>query len=137
VTKLLNYPSTMPKNPVTNIQLHPVARMMADNFKAMRQKAGTQEEVGVLMGLSQAQVSRLEQGKSLLHMSELAKKIEHAGMDPLDLFAQDGEVQDPSFVEIRRLWPFAGPVIRGVILELLRNEARQAQATDRRVVGTE
>ena len=115
--------------------LHPLALLIAKNFKSMREQSGTQEEVGSRMGLSQPQVGQLENGSSLKRVSNLGHMLESAGFDPFDVVKLDREPLPPELVELSQLWARLSPTIKGAIMGIAREQA--AKTDNGRVIGSE
>ena len=65
-------------------------QILAANFKLLRKEhAGTQGVFADMLGLTQAQVSRLESGMSFSRMRKLGEALAAAGVEPIDLLGRD------------------------------------------------
>lgn len=105
--------------------------ILANNFRQIRIACGgTQNVFAEMVGLTQAQISRLESGQSFSRMGKLGEQLAEAGANPLDLLHQAGPV-DLRSAEIRRLMAAADEQTLEIVLLILRKNA----ASQKRMTG--
>jgi len=104
-----------------------LAQRFGQRFRQIRRaRAGTQERLAELTGLSQSRISRLENGEGWEGLCEVYEALRAIETDPLDLFT-NGTPSDPVSVEIRELLESASDDARKLALEVLRLDAKRKE----------
>lgn len=100
-----------------------LSKVLGGNFSRIRRSVGgTQEVFAEMMGLTQAQVSRLERGESFSRMRKLGDQLARAGANPMDLLHQAGPV-DIRRAEVRKLLGEVDDETVQIVLQILRMNA--------------
>lgn len=96
-----------------------LALLIGTRFREIRKQiATTQDAFSARSGLSQAQISYIENGNSFKSIQKAAAAIERAGGDPLDLLRHEPPL-DPLVVQIRDLAAAGTDADRKAILAIL------------------
>lgn len=98
-----------------------LARKLAENFKAIRRRYGTQEQFAELTGWKQSQVSELENGKRFAYLASVATTLASVGIDPEELLTGPAAEPMPADIqEAAELLQRADDPTRNAVLLLLR-----------------
>lgn len=97
-----------------------LSKVLGENFTRIRKEiAGTQEVFAEMMGLTQAQISRLERGESFSRMGKIGRQLARAGADPMDLLSREAPL-DLKRQAAQRLLAEVDDETAQIVLQILR-----------------
>lgn len=103
--------------------------LLAANFKALRTRRGmTQEDFEAETGMSQSEVSRLENGAWGSKLERVETALLAAGVDPKDLLALDAS--DVGLREVATAWRKVDDDTRAIVMAILRREASRQPSNE-------